>query len=107
VLSYSRALGQELKSSGIAVTALCPGPVQTGFGEAAGISTEDAEAALPKPLWVSPEDVAAAAVDGLAAGKPVVVPGRLNRAATAVYQLTPRRLLLPLLASQHPAFKKK
>lgn len=107
VLSYSRALGQELKASGIAVTALCPGPVHTGFGEAAGISNEDAEAALPKPLWVSPEEVAAAAVDGLAAGKPVVVPGRLNRAATAVYHLTPRRLLLPLLASQHPAFKKK
>ncbi|WP_431237161.1 SDR family NAD(P)-dependent oxidoreductase [Mycolicibacterium aichiense] len=107
VLSYSRALGQELAASGITVTALCPGPVHTGFGEAAGFSTEDAEAALPKPLWVSPEDVATAAVDGLVAGKPVVVPGRLNRAATAIYHLTPRRLLLPLLASQHPAFKKK
>jgi len=107
VLSYTRALGEELKPSGIAATTLCPGPVRTGFGEAAGISNEEAEAALPKPLWVSPADVAKAAVDGLAAGKPVVVPGRLNRAATAVYHLTPRRLLLPLLASQHPAFKKK
>lgn len=107
VLSYTRALGEELKPSGITATALCPGPVRTGFGEAAGISDAEAEAALPEPLWVSPEDVAKAAVDGLAAGKPVVVPGRLNRAASAVYHLTPRRLLLPLLASQHPAFKKK
>ncbi|MCX2933834.1 SDR family oxidoreductase [Mycobacterium sp. CVI_P3] len=107
VLSYTRALGEELKSSGITATALCPGPVHTGFGEAAGISTEEAEAALPKPLWVSPEDVARAAVDGLAAGDPVVVPGRLNRAATAVYHLTPRRLLLPLLARNHPGLKQK
>jgi uncharacterized protein len=107
VLSYTRALGEELKPSGITATALCPGPVHTGFGETAGFSTEDAEAALPKPLWVSPEDVAKAAVHGLAAGRSVVVPGRLNRAATAVYHLTPRRLLLPLLARNHPGLKKK
>jgi short-subunit dehydrogenase len=107
VLSYTYALREELKPSGVTATALCPGPVKTGFGEAAGISDEDAEAALPKPLWVSAEDVAKAAVDGLAAGKPVVVPGRLNHAATVVYQLTPKRLLLPLLARGHPSLKQK
>jgi len=107
VLSYTYALREELKPSGVTATTLCPGPVKTGFGAAAGISDEDAEAALPKPLWVSAEDVAKAAVDGLAAGKPVVVPGRLNHAATAVYQLTPKRLLLPLLARSHPSLKKK
>ncbi|KDF00975.1 oxidoreductase [Mycolicibacterium aromaticivorans JS19b1 = JCM 16368] len=107
VLSYTYALREELKPSGVTATTLCPGPVKTGFGAAAGISDEDAEAALPKPLWVSAEDVAKAAVDGLAAGKAVVVPGRLNYAATAVYQLTPKRLLLPLLARSHPSLKKK
>ncbi|AQT79000.1 oxidoreductase [Mycolicibacterium litorale] len=106
VLSYTHALGQELKPSGITVTALCPGPVHTGFGEAAGFSIEDAEAVLPKPLWVSAHDVAKAGIDGLAAGRAVVVPGRLNRAATAVYHLTPRRLLLGLLARTHPGLKK-
>ncbi|MCV7344287.1 SDR family NAD(P)-dependent oxidoreductase [Mycolicibacterium rhodesiae] len=107
VLSYTYALREELKPSGVTASTLCPGPVKTGFGAAAGISDEDAEAALPKPLWVSAEDVAKAAVDGLAAGKAVVVPGRLNYAATAVYALTPKRLLLPLLARSHPSLKKK
>ncbi|BBY59587.1 short-chain type dehydrogenase/reductase [Mycolicibacterium sarraceniae] len=107
VLSYTYALREELKPSGVTATTLCPGPVKTGFGEAAGISDADAEAALPKPLWVSADDVAKAAVDGLAAGKPIVVPGRLNRAATFVYQLTPKRLLLPMLAGSHPSLKKK
>ncbi len=106
VLSYTHALGEELKPSGVTATALCPGPVHTGFGEAAGFSTADAEAALPKPLWVSARDVARAGVDGLAAGRAVVVPGRLNRAASAVYHLAPRRLLLPLLARTHPGLKK-
>lgn len=106
VLSYTYALREELKSSGVTATALCPGPVKTGFGAAAGISDEEAEAALPKPLWVSAEDVAKAAIDGVAAGRTVVVPGRLNRVAAVVYQLTPKRLLLPVLARSHPSLKK-
>lgn len=36
VLSFSRALGAELKEKGIVVTAVCPGPVNTEFFEAAG-----------------------------------------------------------------------
>lgn len=107
VLSYTYALREELKGSGVTATALCPGPVHTGFGEAAGISTEDAEAALPKALWVSAADVARAGVDALAAGKPVVVPGPLNRASSVVYHLVPRGVLLPLLARGHPGLKKK
>src|ERR1700730_10268874 len=42
VLSYTRALGAELRGSGITVTTLCPGPVETGFAESAGMT--DAEA---------------------------------------------------------------
>lgn len=105
VLSYTHALREELKGSGVTATALCPGPVHTGFGEAAGISTADAEAALPKALWVSAADVAKAGLDALAAGKAVVVPGRLNRAASAVYHLVPRGVLLPLLARNHPSLR--
>jgi uncharacterized protein len=49
--------------------------------------------------------VAMTAVDGLAAGKTVVVPGAFNRVAAVVYYLAPRRLLLPLLARNHPRLK--
>ncbi|MEU0497803.1 SDR family NAD(P)-dependent oxidoreductase [Mycobacterium sp. NPDC006124] len=105
VLSYTQALGQELAGTGIAVTTLCPGPVKTGFGAAAGISDADAEAALPKAMWVDAADVAVAAVDGLAAGKAVVVPGAFNRVGAAAYRLLPRRVLLPILARTHPALK--
>ncbi|MCV7419707.1 SDR family NAD(P)-dependent oxidoreductase [Mycobacterium yunnanensis] len=107
VLSYSQALGQELSGTGVAVTTLCPGPVKTGFGATAGISDADAEAALPKAMWVTAADVAAAAVDGVAAGKSVVVPGAFNRVGAAAYRLLPRRLLLPILARTHPALKNR
>jgi hypothetical protein len=42
VLSYGRALGTELKGTGVTVTTLCPGPVETGFAEASGLSDEEA-----------------------------------------------------------------
>lgn len=102
VLSYTRALWAELRGTGVTATALCPGPVRTGFGESAGFSMDDAARLLPKPLWVSAPEVARAGVDGMAAGRAVVIPGRANRAAAALYHLAPRRLLVPLLARSHP-----
>ena len=35
-------------------------------------------------------------------GKAVIIPGRLNRAAAAFYPLAPRRLMVALLARNHP-----
>ncbi len=105
VLSYTQALRQELKGTGVTATALCPGPVHTEFGKIAGFTSEE-ESVLPEILWVSPEDVALAGVNGLAAGKGVVVPGWINNAASAIYQHAPRQLLLPILARNHPGLKK-
>jgi len=105
VLSYSRALGAELRGTGVTVTALCPGPVETGFVEAAGMSDAEAAETLPRFMWVPAEQVAAAAVEGLAAGRPVVIPGAVNRAAAGVAYLTPKALLLPFMARTHPALR--
>lgn len=107
VLSYTQALGQELAGTGVRAATLCPGPVKTGFGAAAGISDADAEASLPKVMWVDADEVARTAVDGLAAGKSVIVPGIANRVGAAAYKVLPRRLLLPILASSHPSLKKR
>ena len=105
VLSYTQAIGAELKGTGVSATVLCPGPVATGFGAAAGFSDEDAEAALPKFMWLEAEEVARQAVDGVAAGRTVVIPGVANRVGARFAYLAPRRLLLPVLARQHPALK--
>ena len=105
VLSYTEALRGELRGSGVTATALCPGPVKTGFGEAAGISDEDAEAALPQVMWKTADEVALAGIIGLAAGKGVVVPGGINRVAGVFYRLAPRDLILPFLARSHPGLK--
>jgi uncharacterized protein len=105
VLSYTRALGGELRGTGVTATVLCPGPVDTGFGEAAGFSQADAESALPSFMWESAEAVARTGVDALAAGRAVAIPGTANRAAAMFAQAVPKQLLVPLLASRHPGLR--
>jgi short-subunit dehydrogenase len=107
VLSYGRALGTELKGTGVTVTTLCPGPVETGFAEASGLSDEEAGEALPKFMWVPAPQVAKVAVEALAAGRPVIIPGAANRAGAVFAHLIPKSLILPVLAKQHPALKSK
>lgn len=105
VLSYTQAMREELKATGVTAATLCPGPVKTGFGEAAGIPDEEAEKSLPKFLWEDADAVAKIAVDGLASGKGVIVPGVPNRIASVVNHYLPRRLLLPLVARNHPGLR--
>jgi short-subunit dehydrogenase len=105
VLSYGRALGAELRDTGVHVTTLCPGPVETGFAETAGMTDEEAGETLPKFMWIPAVDVARAAVDGLAAGRAVVIPGAANRVGAGLAHLAPKALLVPLMARSHPALK--
>jgi len=105
VLSYTLSLGGELRGTGVTATTLCPGPVDTGFGERAGFAKEDAVAALPAFLWEPAQSVARAGIDGLASGRAVVIPGWGNRAGTVVARMIPNRVLVPLLARGHPGLR--
>ena len=106
VLSYTDALGQELRGTGVRAATLCPGPVRTGFGEGMGIPDEEAEKSLPKFLWEEADTVARVGIEGLASGKRVIVPGAPNRVAAMVNHHLPRRLLLPMVARNHPGMKR-
>jgi short-subunit dehydrogenase len=90
VLSFSEALHHELKSKGVRVTALCPGPVPTEFQERAGVTTDTFSPLLTR----SAERVAREGYDGLKAGRRVVVPGFANKVVTSLVRFVPRPLLL-------------
>lgn len=107
VLSYTHSLRGELRGTGVSATALCPGPVDTGFSDAAGFTKEEAEGSLPRVMWVPADQVAQAGIDGLAAGKAIVVPGRVNQIAGTVVRFTPPELLLPIFRRGHPAMKRE
>ena len=98
VLSYTESLRNELRGTGVVASALCPGPVETGFDEVAGFGAGERAAVLPSFMWKSADEVARAAIDGLAANKCRVVPGRANRLVAAFCRFAPHERLLPLLA---------
>jgi short-subunit dehydrogenase len=95
VLSFSDALHEELRGSGVTVTSVCPGPVRTEFGEAGGFGGADER--IPDRLWLDADKVAEDAVDALEKGDRVVVPGARNQIAALYGQHLPRFLLLPLI----------
>lgn len=74
VLFHSEAVHAEVKSSGVTVTAVLPGPVRTEFQEANG--AEFAEK-LPGFVWAPVERVAAEAVEAAEKGKRSIIPGGL------------------------------
>jgi short-subunit dehydrogenase len=100
VLSFSEALHHELKGDGITVTALAPGPVLTDFWEISGwqvVGGNSFEKAIPRPAWITPEQAASAGVQGLEAGRRVVVPGWGVRAAATAGRYVPNALKLPTI----------
>lgn len=93
--SFSKALHEEVKPKGIAVTAICPGPVGTEFFDVAGPTP--IEAVIPKQLWVEPEQVARTAVDALDGNRAEVVPGRGMSVMTHASRVIPHELAMPVL----------
>ncbi|MDQ2818270.1 MAG: SDR family oxidoreductase [Candidatus Eremiobacteraeota bacterium] len=88
VLSFSRALAEELRGSGITVTALCPGPTTSGFQRRAGM--EDSK--LLRGRVMDAPTVAQAGYRGLMRGKGLVVPGARYRLLALAARLAPTRL---------------
>jgi uncharacterized protein len=95
VVSFSEALHEELKSRGVRVTVLCPGPVPTEFQARAGMGGNP----FPSFLARSAESVAKEAYQGLKEGRRVVVPGWPNKLVPALAPLSPRSLLLKMIHS--------
>jgi uncharacterized protein len=90
VISFSEALANELKDSGVTVTCLCPGVTDTGFQGRAG--TE--KTILFKKL--RPMDAQTVARDGyrgLMSGKTLVISGFRNWLLTESLRVSPRKLV--------------
>lgn len=97
VLSFSEAIGEELKSTGVRVSALCPGPTHSEFRQRAKME----ESGVFKTSYIpvaSAEDVAIAGFKGFARGKRVIVPGLVNKLGVATVRMTPRKLAAKVAA---------
>jgi len=90
VLSFSRALRQEVKKRQITVTCVCPGPVNTEFFEAAGSEIVPAK----KRFLVESKDVVVKALKDAKRGKELSVYGMSMKLVHLAGKILPTRLIL-------------
>lgn len=99
VTSFTEALRGELRDTGVSVTALCPGPVNTEFFETAG--RLDARESMPAPelFKVPAEEVVAAGLYAVVRDRARVIPGWFVCVVMTLASLVPI-FLLRLFLSQ-------
>ena len=91
VLSLTESLSEELRGTGVHVTALCPGLTDTNMVAEVKAQSETAKW-TPSFLISNPKDVAQQAYKATMAGRTILVPGLPNQFAAAWAQVTPRWL---------------
>ncbi|MBV8639634.1 MAG: SDR family oxidoreductase [Candidatus Eremiobacteraeota bacterium] len=90
VLSFSQAIAEELRGTGVTVTCLCPGATETGFADRANVKGT-LLFRLPKANAAS---VARAGYDAMMKGRDLEVPGLSNKLVAISPKITPRRMLV-------------
>jgi len=90
VLSFSEAIAEELAGTGVAVTALCPGPTATDFARRAEM---EASRLFTLRRAMGAREVARLGVRGMLRGDRLVVPGAVNRVLAESVRVAPRALV--------------
>ncbi|NJL15452.1 MAG: SDR family oxidoreductase [Microscillaceae bacterium] len=94
VLSFSEAVAEEWRNTGVSITTVCPGVTQTNFMEGAGLAEEN----LQKfgTFWMqTASEVAQSAYTATQAGKRVHITGLLNTLSVNSMSLVPRAVRVP------------
>ena len=88
VTSFTEAVHEEMRSTEVAVSALCPGLTRTEFQEQS--DTEGYVERIPGFFWTEAEMVAREGLEGVAKNKTLIVPGGVYKSAQAISSVTPR-----------------
>ncbi|HLE70396.1 MAG TPA: SDR family oxidoreductase, partial [Vicinamibacteria bacterium] len=86
VLSFTEAIAEELRATGVTSTALLPGPTRTEFQSRADM----VGSRLIRLGMANARSVAEAGYRGMEAGRVMVIPGISNKALSLVVRLSPR-----------------
>ena len=91
VTTLTEGLHEEVRGTGVHVTALCPGLTRTEFQQVS--SPDGALERYPAALWMSAEDVARTGLHDVIAGKALSVPGIVYKTMVTAGGVAPRGLV--------------
>lgn len=89
VLNFSESIANELKGTGVTVTALCPGPTTSGFQDAADLNDSQL---FKRTIVASSEKVARYGYKSMMNGKTVAIEGISNKIFSFLSRITPRKI---------------
>lgn len=98
LISFSQSLNLENQTTGVHVSALCPGFTLSEFHDVNGMRAQIST--LPKWLWQDARAVVEEGFNAVEANQAVVVTGGVNKGIAALAKLLPDRIALALMASQ-------
>jgi short-subunit dehydrogenase len=105
VNSFSEALRVEVRGAGLKVLALCPGPVETEFGQVASRPDGKRKFSAPAALAVPKEAVVAQTLAALASGQGRLIPGLAVRFPMLLAESTPRWLMRAFFSALSGKFR--
>lgn len=107
VKSFSEAIAEENRPFGINVMALCPGPTDTGFFDAAKINTDVKNSMMQKGIQ-TPEEVVETAMNAVKSGKTQAISGWMNYFIARSVNFIPDSIITRAVGSQlRPKFQDK
>ena len=89
VLHFSEAIANELKGSGVTVTALCPGGTKSGFQDASNVN---GIRLIRNGKLATPKEVAEYGYQSMLKGKSVAIHGFKNKVMAFLVRLAPRKV---------------
>ncbi len=93
VLSFSQALAEEVRDTGVTVTVLCPGPTATDFAASAEVGSSRLFSAFG---LAQPDDVAEFGVAAMMHGRRIAIPGIKNKIVAQSSRFAPRAIVTKL-----------
>lgn len=106
VISYSRALNQELKSRGISITTICPFWTKTAFFDRAKQTKAKGEVVSKYVVMYDPKKVIAKAIKDTYKGKEMSIYGFIARSQVRLVHLLPKKAVMNIWIKQQKLNKK-
>lgn len=94
LLSFSEAIANELKETGVTVTVLCPGPTKTAFQEVVSETASDNKIGFN---MASASEVALYGYEAMQKGKTVAIPGFFNKFLASLHRFVSREMATKIM----------